>query len=61
MLEFWDTDTKGRRDGMKEERKVGRKKEGGEDLSLRSRLIKKVSSGLGLAALECTQRGLLPT
>lgn len=40
VLESWDAHTKGRRDGMKEERKVGRKKKEGEDLSVRSSLIK---------------------
>ncbi len=40
VLKCWDADTKGRRDGMKEERKTGGKKKRGEDLSVRSRLIK---------------------
>lgn len=51
VLEFWDANTKGRRDGMKEERKVGRKKEG-KIWAYKEQVDKKVSSGLGLVILE---------
>lgn len=42
---------------MKEERKVGRKKEGGEDLSLRSRLIKRFPLDLDWQHLNAHTEG----